>query len=67
MPSPIPPDEFVRRAAEAGLNISPEHVAEMDVPGYSPVAAYEAIRAIDYSADEPAVTFRPLKRGGKRS
>jgi hypothetical protein len=63
----LPPEEFIRRAAEAGLTISEEHVAEMEVPGYSPVAAYQAIRAIDYSTDEPAVIFHPLRRGGDRS
>ena len=67
MPAPIQPDEFVRRAAEAGLNISKDHVSEMEVPGYSPAAAYETIRSIDYTAEEPAATFRPLRRGGKRS
>ena len=71
MPSPTPPlfnpSEFIRRAAEAGLTISEEHVAEMDVPGYSPAAAYQAIRAIDCSTEEPAVIFHPLRRGGARS
>jgi hypothetical protein len=71
MPSPTPDPtqaaEFIRRAADAGLTISEEHVAEMEVPGYSPVAAYQAIRAIDYSTDEPAVIFHPLRRGGDRS
>ena len=66
-PLPIDPDDFIKRAAEAGLTISEEHVTEMEVPGYSPAAAYQAIRAIDYSADEPAVIFHPLRRGGDRS
>ena len=64
---PLDPAEFIRRAADAGLTISEEHVAEMEVPGYSPAAAYQAIRAIDCPADEPAVIFHPLRRGGVRS